>query len=855
MASFNVTVEDSSPLISYQPANAWTDTTRTDDSVSFYSGNSFHVTSQQGATATFTFKGTGFYIYGARRPTYGPYTVSIDGVVIASGEAHAGDAEFETLLGSRTGMEYGEHTAVVTNTGAGSAVDIDKVDFVGQVGSTGTMQTTIYDDTDPAITYGPSQAAWTIDQGPHMNGTLHVSNTSGASASLEFSGNAVAIYTSMASNRADVTVTLDGKSSVISGGSKGVVDSLHLQTLMYYVDGLDSSRHSLLINSDAQTKETPFLDLDRIVVFTAQPQQASSSSAGLSTGVIAGIAAAGAAGLLLLGVGIFFLLRMRRKRRSLNERENSRASSPDSPMGRLPMQDPMMLEAGAVRPGVTWTPPTITREPSYHHKHQRSASRNGSISAVSLQSSSTLLAPGVPKGAISRNNSALFNDPSRAPSAMSYGDMDSSASTLNPMFPESQPGGLPFPAGSQWDDSDSETPALKVSKKASKASLRQVHSRNNSLSSQSNVPSDPRAFPAVPRDRSRSRTRDDANDTDGGYSNAGSRAFPTKPISRPTTPTSKPTTSNRAQSRGHGASSSGEQDAMEDVMRGRRGEVRKKASNRSMRRADLSEQASMPPRVASRSRQGEGLAHSSSFQSQKSFYESDGEVSDAPSRSRSQHRGVDKQSSSRSLKAAYDVKPKPPVPTRSPARSVERHARSPGSFDRDFAMPTPVMPTPVRQRARFDLADSASDVSSIMESSPNHRPYATALGTSSPSRSLPSVPPATSAAQALIQRPDHHIRSGSENSFLSVDPMSSQGGINRAPSPLSRAPSTDGSRPVRSRSREARSRGHTRAPSDVSASSRISGERGIDDSVRAGLAARKRSGSVSSIGEDRKSVV
>lgn len=34
-------------------------------------------------------------------------------------------------------MEYGEHTAVVTNTGAGSAVDIDKVDFVGQVGSTG----------------------------------------------------------------------------------------------------------------------------------------------------------------------------------------------------------------------------------------------------------------------------------------------------------------------------------------------------------------------------------------------------------------------------------------------------------------------------------------------------------------------------------------------------------------------------------------------------------------------------------------------------------------------------------------------------------------------------------------------
>jgi hypothetical protein len=173
MASFNITVEDSSPLISYEPAGAWTDGSRDNDLISTYSGQSFHVTSTQDATATIHFKGTGVFIYGARKPDYGLYTIFIDGEEIATANAASEEAETRALLGSVIGLDYGEHVAVVQNTGPGSSLDIDWVDFVSQIGSEGdVIRRLVYDDGDTAISYRPTKSDWDSAEGDYMGGTL-----------------------------------------------------------------------------------------------------------------------------------------------------------------------------------------------------------------------------------------------------------------------------------------------------------------------------------------------------------------------------------------------------------------------------------------------------------------------------------------------------------------------------------------------------------------------------------------------------------------------------------------------------------------------------------------------------------
>ena len=79
--------------------------------------------------------GTGIWLYGGKQPNYGTYTISVDGKTIANGTATSQTSAFEQLLGATSGLSNGAHTAVLTNTGSGSAVDLDSYIFQGQVGS------------------------------------------------------------------------------------------------------------------------------------------------------------------------------------------------------------------------------------------------------------------------------------------------------------------------------------------------------------------------------------------------------------------------------------------------------------------------------------------------------------------------------------------------------------------------------------------------------------------------------------------------------------------------------------------------------------------------------------------------
>ncbi|KAI9450352.1 hypothetical protein F5148DRAFT_598110 [Russula earlei] len=275
MAAFNVSVDDASPLISYSPAGAWTDHSNTDSIYApFYSQRSWHTSSFPGASATIQFNGTGIWFYGANRPGYGSFNISIDGQSVP-GDAHSSRVLFRRLLGGRSGLTNGPHTVVLTNTGQDSYVDLDTVLFETQVGSAGSvMREKTIDDASPAITYSPAPKDWVFDRlkGCH-NDTIHFTERAGASAQLTFDGEGVAIYGTVSPGHADYNVTMDGITQSFQGGSNGLVSGLHMGMLLYFTNGLTAGPHNLTLTAypahSDDHRRGKFLDIDKIVVVSA----------------------------------------------------------------------------------------------------------------------------------------------------------------------------------------------------------------------------------------------------------------------------------------------------------------------------------------------------------------------------------------------------------------------------------------------------------------------------------------------------------------------------------------------------------------------------------------------------------
>jgi hypothetical protein len=84
------------------------------------------LTTLQSSTASFSFNGTGVYLYGAKRWNHGSYTVTVDGVIVQNASG-VGDDIYQALLYGISDMEYGLHHIILTNTGAPSYVDLDYV--------------------------------------------------------------------------------------------------------------------------------------------------------------------------------------------------------------------------------------------------------------------------------------------------------------------------------------------------------------------------------------------------------------------------------------------------------------------------------------------------------------------------------------------------------------------------------------------------------------------------------------------------------------------------------------------------------------------------------------------------------
>ncbi|KZT10677.1 uncharacterized protein LAESUDRAFT_344342 [Laetiporus sulphureus 93-53] len=268
MAAFNVTLDDSSPLITYTPSNAWHDTPANDFAAKLYSRSSLHTSSIAGAAAELTFNGTGLWLYGGFRPSYGSYAVSVDGAQILRANATAPDLELRSLLAGVSGLDTGQHTVTLTSDGTGP-IDIDYAIFETNVGTLGASLTNItVDDTNSQMQYSPSASDWQQDSSSMFyNDSLHYSQTTGAQASLSFSGDAIAVYGTVSPLHANYTVCLDGVISQEFNASD--VRILHTQTLLYFAQNLSSSDHKLVITGLGANGTGQYVDIDFISIYSA----------------------------------------------------------------------------------------------------------------------------------------------------------------------------------------------------------------------------------------------------------------------------------------------------------------------------------------------------------------------------------------------------------------------------------------------------------------------------------------------------------------------------------------------------------------------------------------------------------
>lgn len=119
-------VDDASPLVIYDPADAWVHTSGSD--AQSYGNSTFSSAQTEGATVKLSFTGTGFWVYGATKPDYGQYILMLDNQVMLYANATSDQPQFGQVLGGSSGLADGEHEVMLMSAGGG-LVDFDSIMF------------------------------------------------------------------------------------------------------------------------------------------------------------------------------------------------------------------------------------------------------------------------------------------------------------------------------------------------------------------------------------------------------------------------------------------------------------------------------------------------------------------------------------------------------------------------------------------------------------------------------------------------------------------------------------------------------------------------------------------------------
>ncbi|KAK0219964.1 hypothetical protein IW262DRAFT_1272473 [Armillaria fumosa] len=253
MFKHNTTIDDWSPLITYSPAGYWAQNVAEEPELTKFWGNSYTKTWSAGASASFTFNGTGIHIFGVTSRRAGAsYTVNLNGIpkVLDATAPSTGPMENQAVLFNITGLQQTQHTVTVTN--ANASIYIDYICWWWTVGSGESEQELPpekNDDTDSKFFWHPADA-WknppsNISQ--FYNGTGHSSSTFQAAASVNYS-DAVFIFGTSGPQHGNYTVWLDDISSWSFSAKRNTYET---DATLFQANNLGNGVHTLsLVNGD-----------------------------------------------------------------------------------------------------------------------------------------------------------------------------------------------------------------------------------------------------------------------------------------------------------------------------------------------------------------------------------------------------------------------------------------------------------------------------------------------------------------------------------------------------------------------------------------------------------------------------
>ncbi|RDX42052.1 hypothetical protein OH76DRAFT_145765 [Lentinus brumalis] len=341
MAASNVTIDDTSSLLVYEPAGAWSHASGRD--AQSYGNSTFSSAQTEGATAKFLFTGTGFWVYGATKPEYGQYILLLDSQVMLYANATSNEPQFGQVLGGSSGLADGKHEVVLMAAGGG-LVDIDAIVYEttdqrqGSISPAGTqtMSASSRSQSVPRLSATPNSKTDGSDDtaSDQASSSSSTAAASAADAASPISGQPDATQSTAQPNTQASAQPGDQSSqgnpqtspqataqpSARPNASAGAAATSSATPSSSQPHGATTDNYLSPTISQAQSAGSP------PIAGTTQAQR------GLPMGAIIGIAIGAVIGLLLL-VALFFLLLRRRRAKARRH-----ANVLPSPV--LPLQNP-----------------------------------------------------------------------------------------------------------------------------------------------------------------------------------------------------------------------------------------------------------------------------------------------------------------------------------------------------------------------------------------------------------------------------------------------------------------------------------------------------------------------------------
>ncbi|KAJ7486777.1 hypothetical protein FB451DRAFT_1337471 [Mycena latifolia] len=276
---FNLTVDDFDSLITYPDQSQWVTpdpSAAPDPALDIWFDKTYHRTNTTGASFSFGFTGTEFFLYGAAGPAFGSYRVDIDGWTETL-SAHAAQNASGHLLFSTKSLASKDHTVKITNLGAkhrGEGTDL-LVDFLKttvDIAPAGAkLMNTTLEETDPQLVYTGN---WTenVFNPLFSGGFSRFTNGDGASVTLAFHATAIFIFGDKTDRHGLYTVSLDHHAPQTFNGVSGCGGAFaHAcekdNTLVYFAAGLDARQHTVTV-TNIPGELGAFFDLDAFVLTT-----------------------------------------------------------------------------------------------------------------------------------------------------------------------------------------------------------------------------------------------------------------------------------------------------------------------------------------------------------------------------------------------------------------------------------------------------------------------------------------------------------------------------------------------------------------------------------------------------------